>query len=419
MTRHLPTQIDFANPHFAQIADESDPLINIRSQFHLPTVNGEPALYFCGHSLGPMPKTVRALVEQEFYDWEKLGVEGHFHAKNPWLPYHEFLTPMMSKIVGGQESEVVVMNTLTVNLHLMLVSFYRPDKKRYKILIEKNTFPSDKYAVDSQARFHGFDPQKAIIELPSNLMTSTTEQIISTIEVHADELALIMLGNCNYLSGQNFDMEKIVKVAHQHNILVGFNLAHGAGNIKLKLHDWQVDFAVWCSYKYLNAGPGNLAGCFVHQNHHGKTLPRFEGWWGHDKSTRFKMGPQFSAIPTAEAWQLSNPPIFQLAALRASLEIFNSVGMDAIVKKSQLLTGYFEYLLKNECLDQCQVITPADRGSMLCLQFKKSAKDCLKLFNDKRILCDFREPDILRITPAPLYNSFKEVTELVAVIKSL
>jgi kynureninase len=404
---------------FAQGLDAQDPLHSFREKFHMP--QGDPSLdsqlYFCGHSLGPMPKKVRDYIEQELVDWQKLAVEGHFHAKWPWLPYHEFLTPSMARLVGAKDSEVVVMNTLTVNLHLMLVSFYRPTEKKYKILIEQNTFPSDKYAVDSQAKFHGHNPEDAIIILPTeDKMSSSTDSILQTIEDNKDELALVMLGNCNYLSGQRFDFEKIVQAGHRHGIPVGFNLAHGAGNLKLNLHDWNVDFAVWCSYKYLNSGPGSLSGCFVHENHHKTDLPRFEGWWGTNKKTRFKMGPQFEAIESAEAWQLSNPPIFQLAALRASMEVFDDAGMDAISEKSKKITSYMEFLIKETCSESCEVITPEERGSMLCLRFKNNPQNLLEVFKEKNVICDFREPDILRMTPAPLYNTYEEVYRFVEII---
>jgi kynureninase len=291
----------------AQKFDQDDELNKFRDSFHFPQHEGKDQLYFAGHSLGLMPKKASVYVNEELDAWAKYGVEGHFKGKHPWLPYHENITASFAKLVGARESEVVAMNTLTVNLHLMMVSFYRPNSSRFKILIESHSFPSDKYAVDSQARYHGFQSSDVVVELPAH---PTEEQIIEQIKELGASLSLVMLGNCNYLSGQKFNFQKITQAAHSVGALVGFNLAHGAGNLQMSLHDWDVDFAVWCSYKYLNSGPGGLAGAYIHDRHHlAKNTPRFEGWWGHDKDTRFKMGPEFQAIPTAEAWQLSNPSI--------------------------------------------------------------------------------------------------------------
>ncbi len=409
--------------------DNNDPLKSIRSEFHIPKgKNNEECLYFAGHSLGAMPKKTKEFVDYELEDWSKLGVEGHFEARHPWLPYHENITTSFSKLVGARESEVVAMNTLTSNLHLMLVSFYRPTKSKFKILIENNTFPSDKYAVDSQARFHGFDPNEVVVELKprEGEMTIRDEDLKEQIDTLGDSLALIMLGNCNYLSGQCFDMQEITKLGHKFNAFVGFNLAHGAGNLELLLHDWNVDFAVWCSYKYLNSGPGGLAGCFIHENHLGKKdIPRFEGWWGTNKSDRFKMGPDFDPIPTAEAWQLSNPPILPLAALRSSMEIFDRVGMKAIVKKRNHLTSYLEWLLKESCEEFVRIQTPSfdkktqRRGAMLSIRVSLDPKKLVETFKQKDVIVDFREPDILRIGAAPLYNSYTDVFKLVQTIKEI
>src|SRR5215471_7793764 len=333
---------------FARAADETDPLRSYRQQFRMPTHQGQECIYLAGNSLGLQPKKVKEYIDEELADWAQMGVEGHFAARHPWLPYHENLTDMTARLVGARPIEVVVMNTLTVNLHLMMVSFYRPRRERYKILVEKNAFPSDQYAVASQAQFHGFDPSVAVVELVprSEELTLRTEDIIDLIDRQGQAIALVMLGNVNYLTGQAFDMAAITEAAHAKGCLVGFNLAHGAGNLKLNLHDCNVDFAVWCSYKYLNAGPGSLAGCFVHERHaYEFDLPRFAGWWGHNKQTRFVMGPHFDPIAGAEGWQLSNPPIFPLAALRASLELFDAATMDALRSKSERLTGYLEFLL--------------------------------------------------------------------------
>ena len=394
----------------AATLDQKDECPSLREHFVLPS----NCLYFVGHSLGPMPKTSETAVKEELAFWGQYGVEGHFEAKRPWYSYHENITESFARLVGAKPSEVVAMNGLTVNLHLMMVSFYRPTSKRYKILIENNTFPSDKYAVDSQARFHGFDPQSAVVELES----SSEEDILNQIEALGDSLALVMLGNCNYLSGQYFDMPSIAKKSHRVGALCGFNLAHGAGNLEMKLHDWNVDFAVWCSYKYLNAGPGGIAGAFVHQRHiqSPDTLPRFEGWWGSDKKTRFQMKPQFEPIKSVEAWQLSNPPIFQLASLMASLKLFDQIGIKALRARGDRLTAYLEWLLKKNCPNTVKVITPScARGSMLSVKARINVKD----FKRKGILVDFREPDVLRMTPAPLYNTFSEVYELVEHIREL
>lgn len=408
---------------FALLMDTEDPLRQFRQQFKIPkTDGGKECLYFAGNSLGLQPVNVAQYINEELEDWARLGVEGHFVARHPWLPYHENLTEMTARLVGALPEEVVVMNTLTVNLHLMMVSFYRPTKTRYKILIEQNTFPSDKYAVDSQARFHGFNPRDAVVEQRprSGEAILRTQDIIEAINKHGDEIALVLFGQVNYLSGQAFDMQAIAQAAHAKGCLVGFNLAHGAGNLLLKLHDWDVDFAVWCGYKYLNAGPGALAGCFVHQKH-GKSfdLPRFAGWWGHDKASRFKMGPDFQPIAGAEGWQLSNPPIFQLAALRASLELFDKATMPAVRAKSERLTGYLEYLLTEIPNRFVTVTTPSDpqaRGCQLSCRVKGDPRAILKRLNETGAICDFREPDIIRMAPAPLYNSFEDVYKFASVM---
>lgn len=401
---------------FAKLMDKRDPLGSYREEFLIPQhKSGDPVIYLAGNSLGLQPVKARRYILQEIADWANMGVEGHFHAKHPWMPYHENLTQSTAKLVGALQHEVVVMNSLTVNLHLMMVSFYRPEKSRYKIIIEGGAFPSDKYAVDTQAQFHGFEPKKAIIELKPREGESTlrTEDIVATIEKEGESVALVLLGSCNYLTGQAFDIPTITKAAHKQGCKMGINLAHGAGNLELKLHDWDVDFAVWCSYKYLNAGPGGIAGCFVHDRYAMEfDLPRFAGWWGHDKETRFLMGPQFQPITGAEGWQLSNPPIFQLAALLASMELFDAAGMAAIRKKGDLLTGYLEFLLRGFPKDFCKLITPRnikERGSQLSIRFGGRPKDMVKKLKELGIICDFREPDIIRVAPAPLYNTFYDV----------
>lgn len=406
---------------FARSLDAADPLQSFKSRFHFPkTESGADQLYFAGHSLGLMPKKAAQYVNDELAAWAKYGVEGHFLGSHPWLHYHENITSSFAKLVGAKNSEVVAMNTLTVNLHLMMVSFYRPTAQRRKILIENNSFPSDKYAVDSQARFHGFNPSDTVIELVSGPdgFSVTEESVLETIKTHGPELSLILIGNCNYLSGQKFDIKKIVEAGHAVGATVGFNLAHGAGNLDLQLHDSGADFAVWCSYKYLNSGPGGLAGTFVHERHHNKkNIPRFEGWWGHNKQTRFKMGPEFEPLPTSEAWQLSNPPIFQLASLRASMEIFDEAGISGLRNKGDQLTAYFEWLISENLAENVEVITPSSRGSMLCMKFKKDPKLLFEQLIKAGAIVDFREPDIIRATPVPLYNSYEDVFRLVALMK--
>ncbi len=408
----------------AQEMDRLDPLRDLRAEFAFPHFNDRPALYFAGHSLGLMPLAARELVGQELDDWQRLGVEGHFKAKGPWLSYHETATSSFAHLVGAQTREVVAMNTLTVNLHLMLVSFYRPNKKRFKILIENNTFPSDKYAVDSQARFHGYDPAEAVVCLRpgEDGMTVSRESVLAQMEEIGDELALVMLGQCNYLSGQAFCVSEIAEKAREVGANFGLNLAHGAGNLKLDLHHWGVDFAVWCSYKYLNAGPGGIAGAFVHQKHlENANLPRFEGWWGSDKKSRFKMGPNFEAISSVEAWQLSNPPIFQLASLRASLDLFDRANISRLRTKGDHLTAWLEWALRRHCRDAIEIVTPPppERGSMLCVRVKQKALKVLEALKARGAIVDFRHPDILRITPAPIYNNYSDVYRLVQIIKDV
>jgi len=396
--------------------DADDALRDFRNRFHFPEVkNGEASIYFTGNSLGLMPKKAREYVETELDDWARLAVEGHLHAQHPWLPYHEFLTEQMAAIVGARPIETVVMNSLTVNLHLLMVSFYRPTAERYKIVIEKGAFPSDQYAVESQIRFHGFDVTTALIELTPREGESTlrTDDIIETIERDGDSIALIMLGGVNYYTGQAFDMKAITECGHKAGAVVGFDLAHAAGNLELKMHDWNVDFAAWCSYKYLNGGPGTVAGAFVHERHATSfDLPRFAGWWGHDKESRFLMGPEFKPLAGAEGWQLSNPPILQMAALRASLEIFEEAGMSALAEKSRKLTGYLELLLDDIGDDRISVITPRDpdqRGCQLSIRVHGGDRSLHERLTSQGVFADWREPDVIRVAPVPLYNSFSDV----------
>jgi len=354
--------------------DLNDPLKEYRDKFHIPQINGREAIYFCGNSLGLQPKTAKALIEQELKDWANLGVKAHLEAKNPWLSYHEMFAKPLAGLVGALPTEVVAMNGLTVNLHLLLISFYRPSGKRFKILCEENAFPSDQYALESQVKFHGYEPDEAIVELKprESEHTINPEDILKRIEELKDELALIMIGGVNYYTGQAFDMEVITRAGHNAGAVVGFDLAHAAGNLKMDLHNWEVDFAVWCSYKYLNSGPGSVAGAFIHQKHETAfDLPRFTGWWGHDKSTRFLMQKGFKPSAGAEGWQLSNVPVLSMAAHKASLNIFDEAGMDALRQKSEKLTGYLQFIIEKTD-PKLKIITPQDkaqRGCQLSIQF--------------------------------------------------
>lgn len=404
------------NIAYARQMDQNDPLHSFRERFYLPIQeNGEPFIYLCGNSLGLQPKSTEASIAQELKDWKNYGVEGHFHAKNPWMPYHEFLTEAMAEVVGAKKHEVVVMNTLTVNLHLMMVSFYRPEGNRNKIVIEADAFPSDKYAVESQIRFHGLDPKDCLIELRSRDGEECVreEDIKSVIDEQGEAISLIMLGNTNYYTGQYFDMKKITSWGHEKGCFVGFDCAHGAGNVELNLHESGCDFAVWCSYKYLNSGPGSLGGAFVHERHaDAEYMPRFEGWWGHKKETRFKMRDDFEPIRGVEAWQLSNPPILSMAAVWASLKLFQEASMSALRKKAISLTGYLEYLVNLLGEDVVKIITPSDperRGSQLSIQVLDADKSLFEDITRKGVIADWREPDVIRVAPVPMYNSYEDV----------
>ena len=404
----------------AKHLDREDALSEYRECFERPTDDqGQPLIYLCGNSLGLQPKQTKKYLELELEHWAKWGVDGHTEGKNAWLPYHELLTRQMAEIVGGKPQEVVVMNTLTVNLHLMMVSFYRPTKERFKVIIEADAFPSDRYAVESQIKFHGFDPKEALILWQPNpedglCHFSDFEQLI---QEHGQGTALVMLGNSNYYSGQVYRIRAITDISHHYGATVGFNLAHGAGNILCDLHENQVDFAVWCTYKYLNSGPGSLGGVFVHQRHaHAHELPRFTGWWGHNKETRFKMRDEFDPIPGAEGWQLSNPPILSMAAIRASLDLFDRAGMKSLREKSIKLTGFLADSLNALSHDKIRILTPIDpaqRGAQLSLQIKNSDKTLHQKLTDLGVVSDWREPDVIRVAPAPLYNSFQDVHEFV------
>ena len=407
---------------FAEILDREDPLAFYQGQFHFPyQSNGKKHIYLCGNSLGLQSKKTSDFVNQELEDWKSLGVEGHFHARNPWLPYHEFLSESYSKIIGAKTSEVVAMNTLSVNLHLMLVSFYRPSEKRSKIIIEDDAFSSDIYAVESHISHHGLDPDKVLIKLkPRNGEAALrTDDILDYLRNNSEDIALIMLGGVNYYTGQVFDMQKITSVAKENGVVVGFDLAHAIGNVELLLNEWGVDFAVWCSYKYLNSGPGSVGGVFIHESHHEKEIPRFAGWWGHEKDSRFKMPDKFIPINTAEGWQLSNPPILSLAAVRASLSLFDEVGMENLILKSKKLTSYLVFLLDNLSSNRISIITPKERGCQISIRVLNGNKELFDEITNRGVIADWREPDVIRVAPVPLYNSYMDVFEFYKILEDI
>jgi len=405
---------------FAVTMDARDPLAHFRERFYLPkTEAGDDCIYLCGHSLGLQAKSASAYIDQELRVWAELGVEGHFHAKNPWIKYHRLLTQQTAVLVGAEPAEVVVMNSLTVNLHLMMTSFYRPTKERHKILVESGAFPSDQYAVNSQIRLHGFDPTSSLLELTPRAGESSVrdEDIDALIEREGDSIALILLGGVNYATGQAFDMEGITKAGRRKGCVVGFDLAHAAGNIPLRLHDWGPDFAVWCSYKYLNGGPGCAGGCFVHERHaRAWDLPRLAGWWAHDEETRFKMGPDFHPMAGAEGWQVSNHPILALAPLRASMEIFSDASLERLRSKSMSLTGYMEFLLGLHPSAKFSIITPREperRGAQLSIRLLGAGRELCDGLVAQGVIGDWREPDIFRVAAIPLYNSYQDVYRFV------
>lgn len=414
---------------FASQLDHQDPLSPYRNRFFIPTNDeGLEKIYFCGNSLGLQPQATRALIDEIMDHWARYGVEGHFSEPHPWLRYPEFVNEKLARLVCAKPNEVVAMNSLTVNLHLMMVSFYRPSVERYKILIESQAFPSDRYAVLSQIEFHGLNPTEALIEAEprpgeNNLRS---DDLLELIEQEGSQIALILLPGVQYYTGQVFNFAKITEAGHRKGCRVGFDLAHAAGNLPLRLHDWKIDFAVWCSYKYLNAGPGSIGGCFVHERHgrqfHG---PRFTGWWGHDKLTRFQMPNQFSALVGAEGWQISNPPIFSAAPLVAALDLFDEAGMGPLRAKSEKLTGFLEFLINQRCSDKISVITPEpvdERGCQLSITLSQNAEANKAIHTkliDSGIVCDWREPNVIRIAPVPLYNRYSEVFDFVEIFQSL
>jgi kynureninase len=413
---------------FATELDRADPLAAQRELFHIPRHGDEDEIYFCGNSLGLQPKTTARYIQEELEDWQRLAVKAHFDGRRPWMPYHEFFTERTARLVGAKPIEVVNMNSLTMNLHLMMMSFYRPTRERYKIVIERTAFPSDRYAVMSQLRLHGLDPEEALIELSPRKDSAliSSGEIETLLASEGERIALLLLPGVQYYSGQVFDMARLTRAGHAQGCMVGFDLAHATGNLPLQLHDWGVDFAVWCNYKYMNSGPGAVAGCFVHERHaHDLERPRLAGWWGHDKASRFRMGPDFVPIPGAEGWQLSNPPILGLAPLLASLEIFDDIGMPALREKSLQLTGYLEFLLHERLHDRIEIITPAnpaERGCQLSLRVRADrnrARAIYETLEQRGVTCDWREPDVIRLAPVPLYNRYADVYNFVEILSGL
>jgi len=416
-----------AGRDFALALDEADPLRDFRAEFHVPKRrDGEDEIYFAGNSLGLLPRRTRRFIDGELEKWERLAVKAHFSGADPWMPYHELLAAPAARLVGAHPSEVVTMNSLTVNLHLMLETFYRPTRERFRILIEDHAFPSDDYAVESHTAARGLDPSSAVVRVrPRPGPATATEEIAEILSREGDSIALVLLPGVQYYTGQAFDVEALTRLAHERGCVAGFDLAHAVGNVPLSLHAWDVDFAVWCTYKYLNSGPGSVGGCFVHERHGGgPPLPRLAGWWGHDKESRFRMRPGFHPIPGAEGWQLSNPPILSLAAIRASFEIFDEAGGIAPLReKSVRLTGYLEWLLRREVGDALEIFTPADpgrRGCQLSLRVKTGKAPGRKVYETLEaagVTCDWREPDVIRVAPVPLYNRFDEARRFVELLR--
>jgi kynureninase len=415
-----------ASLEHAQQLDDEDFLRPYRDKFFIPQVHRQEVVYLCGNSLGLQPKSVSAHLQEELDKWKNLAVLAHHEGKHPWMYYHKLFTAPLSKLVGAKEAEVVCMNQLTVNLNLLLVSFYRPNRKRFKVLMQNPEFPSDVYAVQQQVKFHGFRPEEAIIEVSSRPHEHIirTEDILQCIDTYKDQLALVMFSAVNYYSGQFFDIAAIAEKCCEHQIVLGLDLAHAIGNVPLKLHEWKVDFATWCSYKYLNSGPGGVSGIFVHEYHHDKELPRFAGWWGNDENVRFLMQKEFRPMRGAEGWQQSNAPILSMAAHLASLKIFEEAGMDNLRQKSIRLTGFAHFLLSQieDSHKNISVITPShpeERGCQLSLKIKTNGKEIFHRLMQKNIICDWREPDVIRIAPVPLYNSFTDVWKFYEAIKQI
>jgi kynureninase len=414
-------------PDCAVRLDAEDELAGFRERFHIPPHGDGEKIYLCGNSLGLQPRDAERLLAEELDDWRRLGVEGHFHARRPWMPYHEQFAQPLARLVGAAPAEVVCMNTLTVNLHLMMASFYRPNTERYRLIIERPAFPSDRYAAQSQVRFHGLDPAQALVEIGPREGESwiRDEDVRECLERYGPTTALVLLPGVQYYSGQLFDIAGITAQARRYGCAVGWDLAHAVGNVPLALHEWAPDFAAWCSYKYLNGGPGAVAGCFVHERHARRfDLPRLAGWWGHDKDTRFRMGPQFVPIAGAEGWQLSNPPILSMTPLIAALELFDQADMARLREKSVRLTDYLEYLLQVELAGSIEVLTPAEpqrRGCQLSLRLTDGpgrGRAVFERITADGVIADWREPDVIRAAPVPLYNSFGDVWSFVQILKN-
>ena len=410
---------------WARQQDAGDPLRETRAQFHIPQHDGRDMAYFCGNSLGLQPRGARAYVDEVMDKWARDAVEGHFLEPAPWMPYHELVRDGLAGVVGAQPSEVVAMNSLTANLHFMMVSFFRPDAQRNVILMEAGAFPSDRHAMASQLHFHGLSPDTHLIELQPDRDDGTFSMaaIERAIAEQRDHLALVLWPGVQYRTGQAFDLKEIARLGHAAGAVVGFDLAHAVGNLPLQLHDSDADFAVWCHYKYMNSGPGAVAGCFVHARHARTDRPRFAGWWGHDQASRFRMGPEFVPTPGADGWQLSNPPILGLAPLRASLELFARAGMPALRAKSERLTGYLEALIRAHLADTLQIVTPAspaERGCQLSLRVeggRERGRALFEFLGARGVLGDWREPDVIRISPAPLYNTHADVLRFVRTVQ--
>jgi kynureninase len=403
---------------YAKYLDEKDELKDFRRKFYMPVIKGKQPVYFCGNSLGLQPVKAKEYFDTELEDWATLGVEGHFHGKNPWLHFHKNFSKSLAKITGAKIPEVIAMNSLTANLHLMLTTFYRPTPKRYKIITEAGSFSSDMYALHSQVKLHGLNPKKVIIELKPRKgeYILRTEEIVKQIERHKNTLALVIMGGVNYYTGQAFDMDVITKTTHKAGAKAGFDLAHAIGNIPLELHKWNVDFAVWCTYKYLNSGPGAVGGMFIHEKHaKNKNLLRLAGWWGHEEKDRFQMKPGFRPTPTAEGWQLSNAPVFNMIAHKAALDIFDEAGMKPLVKKSRLMTTFLEDLIKTTCKIETgykiKIITPGsidERGCQISIFVQKKGEELFQKITEAGFIADWRSPNVIRIAPVPLYNTFEE-----------
>lgn len=412
---------------FARECDNQDKLKKYRDEFNFPEINGRKVIYFTGNSLGLQSKRSKEYVDEVMADWAKLAVEGHFYADKPWWDYHERFADPLSRIVGALPEEVTVMNTLTVNLHLMMVSFYQPTEKRYKIICEEKAFPSDQYMIQSQVHFHGFNPKEAIVEIKrrEGEHNIRLEDILAKIEEVGNELALVLIGGVNYYTGQVFDIRTITEAGHKAGAYVGWDLAHAAGNIKLHLHDWNVDFAAWCSYKYMNSGPGNASGCFIHEVHHSDIdMPRFAGWWGHNKERRFKMEPVFDPVQSADGWQISNLPILSLAPYLASVKMFDEVGMDALIEKRDKITAYLEFILQEidkEVDSTFEIITPSnpqERASQLSVFLHGEGRSLFDYLMKNGVITDWREPNVIRLAPVPLYCSFEDMYEFGQILKA-